>query len=88
MTRDHTKEARKEEYQGKQGRLPREARKITKGSKEDFQGKEGRVPKQGKEGSQPREGRKMTIRAVQNNSGMSDEAFLLRRLLGRCTDID
>ena len=46
---------RKEDYQGKGGRLSSEARKITKGSKEitngrkqDYQGKEGRLPKQGR----------------------------------------
>ena len=84
MTMTHKND--KGPYQGsKKGRVPREARKITKGSKEDFQGKEGRVPKQGKEGSQPREGRKMTIRAVQNNSGIFDESFLLTRLLGHVT---
>ena len=30
--------------------------------------------------------RLMNIRAVQNNSGMSDEALLLRRLLGHVTE--
>ena len=42
---------RKEVNQGKEGRLPREARKFTKGRKE---------VNLGNEGSQPREGRKST----------------------------